>query len=86
VGYHLKDIDLEKIKKPIVKKGYNKTITNEDIDLINDLRKEGKTYLEIAKIIGCGKSTVFIHIRDENKNLLKDENEEQRSRRKSLYV
>ena len=62
------------------------TIKENDIIRINELKKQGLTYTEIAKEVGCGKSTVFMYLKEENKFLFKDEDKKQKSRRKSKHV
>ena len=49
------------------------TIKESDIIKINELKKQGLTYTEIAKEVGCGKSTVFMYLKEENKFLYKNE-------------
>ena len=39
-----------------------KHMTKETEDKIADLFFQGKTYAEIAEIVGCGKKAVFVHV------------------------
>lgn len=86
VGYHLKQLGLNKIKKPVIviRKKYIQ-INDDHKQIINNLRQQKISYDEIAKIIGCTRSTVYKYI-NENNICRKDETPKEKSRRKSLHV
>lgn len=65
------------------------TLSKDQIIKINELKKTGLSYIQISLEVGCGKSTVFKYLEEENKfkkYKFQKETEKERSRRKSLAV
>lgn len=65
-----------------------KRLTDQEIEKLNQLIKEGNSYIEVSKKFNCSKATIFKYLKEENKirkNKFNDSSEVKK-RRKSLNV